>query len=170
MSRIFVCGLGEVPDRVTELRPGRLVSLLPAEDQPPTPREIAPRDHLRLLIDDIDEPQAGAIAPARSHIETLIGFFRSSPPHSSILIHCLAGVSRSPAAALIAMALDAPGHERYVARLLRAAGPFVSPNRLMIRLADEILERRGALVAALAAMGSADMSRGCALVDLPRSF
>lgn len=169
MSRIFVCGLDDMPDQVAELRPERLVSLLPAEDQPATPPQIASSDHLRLLIDDIDEPRAGAVAPARSHIETLIRFLRSSP-RSSILMHCLAGVSRSPAAALIAMALDAPGRERDVAQLLRSAAPFAAPNRLMIQLADEVLERRGSLVAALASMGSADLSRGFAMVDLPRSL
>ena len=170
MSRIFVCGLDEMPDCVAELRPARLISLLPPEEQPPTPLQIASSYHLRLLIDDVDEPAAGANAPARSHIEALISFLRSSPPRSSILIHCLAGVSRSPAAALIAMALDAPGRERDVAQLLRAAAPFADPNRLMIELADEILERRGSLVAALASMGSADLSRGFAVIDLPRSL
>jgi len=170
VSRIFVCGLDDMPGQVAELRPGRLISLLSPEHQPATPHEIASSDHLRLLIDDVDEPRAGAIAPARSHIETLIRFLRSSPPRSSILIHCLAGVSRSPAGALIALALDAPGRERDAAQLLRSAAPFADPNRLMIELADEILERRGNLVAALASMGSADLSRGFARVDLPRSL
>ena len=155
--------------RATSLSCGlqRLVSLLPPEDQPATPPQIASSDHLRLLMDDVHEPHASAIAPTRSHIETLISFLRSSP-QSSILIHCLAGVSRSPAAALIALALDAPGRERDVARLLRSAAPFADPNRLMIKLADEVLERRGSLVSALASMGSADLSRGFAMVDLPR--
>ncbi len=169
MSRLFVCGLDEMPDKVAELRPQRLISLLPAEEQPATPRQIASSDHLRLLIDDIVEPRLGATAPARSHIETLISFLRSSPPRSSILIHCMAGVSRSPAAALIAMALDAPGRERHVAKLLRSAASFADPNRLMIELADEILERRGSLIAARVSMGSADLSLGFATIDLPRS-
>lgn len=170
MSRIFVCGLDEMPHCVAELRPARLISLLPPQEQPPTPRQIASSDHLRLLIDDVDEPGAGANAPARPHIETLVSFLRSSPLGPSILIHCLAGVSRSPAAALIAMALDAPGREREVARLLRSAAPFVDPNPLMIQVADEVLERRGRLVAALASMGAADLSQGFAMVDLPRSL
>jgi predicted protein tyrosine phosphatase len=168
VSRIFICGLDEMPHCVAQLRPARLVSLLPLQEQPPTPFQLASSDHLRLLIDDVDEP--GANAPARTHIEMLVSFLRSSPLGSSILIHCLAGVSRSPAAALIAMALDAPGREREVARLLRAAAPFVDPNPLMIAVADEVLERRGRLVAALASMGAADMSQWFAMIDLPRSL
>jgi predicted protein tyrosine phosphatase len=66
------------------------------------------------------------------------------------------------------MALDAPGREREVARLLRSAAPCVDPNPLMIKVADEVLERKGRLVAALASMGAADMSQRFAMVDLPR--
>src|SRR5262245_20016897 len=159
-----------MPEHVSQLRPERLVSLLPAEDQPATPHGIAAADHLRVLVDDITEPRPGFVAPGRSHVETLIDFLRDSPPRSSILIHCLAGVSRSPAAALIALALEAPGRERDAARLLRSTAPFVDPNPRMIELADEILARRGALVAALASMGSADLSCEFALVDLPRTL
>jgi predicted protein tyrosine phosphatase len=159
-----------MPAHVAELRPARLISLLPPEEQPPTPLHIASSDHLRLLIDDVYEPRAGTNAPARRHIETLLSFLRSSPPGSSILIHCLAGVSRSPAAALIAMALDAPGREHDVARVLRSAAPFVDPNRLMIQVADEVLVRKGRLVAALRSMGAADGSRALGMFALPRAL
>ena len=169
MTRIFVCGLDEMALRVEQLRPSRLISLLPAEGQPPTPAQIAPSDHLRVLIDDIDEPQAGLTAPARPHIEMLIDFLRASAPKASILVHCLAGVSRSPAAALIALALDASGRELEAARALRSAAPFVDPNRLMIEIADEVLDRKGRLAAALAAMGDPDFSRDLAMFALPRS-
>ena len=34
MSWIFVCSLEEMPKHVSQLRPGRLLSLLPSQDQP----------------------------------------------------------------------------------------------------------------------------------------
>jgi len=40
----------------------------------------------------------------------------------------------------------------------------------MIKVADEVLERRGRLVAALASMGAADSSLGFAMFALPRSL
>lgn len=169
MSRIYICGLQEMPGHVERLRPARLISLLPAADQPPTPGQVAPPDHLRVGIDDIDEPQAGLVAPAHHHIEGLIDFLRDSKPKASILIHCLAGVSRSPAAAFIAMALESPGLEFEVAQTLRSAAPFVVPNRLMVEMADDVLERRGRLVAALESMGPADWSHDFALFAVPRS-
>jgi predicted protein tyrosine phosphatase len=169
MPRICVCGLDEMPGMVEKLRPGRLISLLPTEDQPCTPAHVRASDHLRLLLDDIDEPWAGPTVPARTHIRQLVSFLRASP-RTSMVIHCLAGVSRSPAAALIALALEAPGREVEAARRLRKAGPFVRPNRLMVELADVALRRRGALVAALEAMGKPDMSIDFRAFTLPRSL
>jgi predicted protein tyrosine phosphatase len=101
-------------------------------------------------------------------VTLLVEFLRASPPTESILIHCAAGVSRSPAAALIAMALAAPGHDCEAARILRAAGPFVSPNRLLVQLADVALGRGGALVDALESMGPPRATCAPTLLELPR--
>jgi predicted protein tyrosine phosphatase len=169
MPHMCVCGLDEMPEVVDQLRPDRLISLLPADDQPPTPTGIRATDHLRVLVDDIDRPATGATVPARAHVEQLVSFFRAGP-RKSLVIHCLAGVSRSPAAALVALALEAPGRETEAARLIRRAGPFVRPNRLIVELADEALGREGALVAALDAMGAADPWVEFNPFTLPRSL
>jgi predicted protein tyrosine phosphatase len=66
------------------------------------------------------------------------------------------------------MALAAPGHEREAARILRAEGPFVSPNLLLIRLADVALGRNGALVDALESMGPPRTTYAATLLELPR--
>jgi len=168
MSRIYVCGLDEMLSRVGRLRPDRMVSLLPADEQPPTPPAVRPDDHLRVLINDYDEPREGPDAPRRDDVEALVGFLRATPPQASILFHCLAGVSRSPAAALVAMALEAPGREREAALCMREAAPFVMPNRLIVELADRVLGRDGALVEALDAMGPPDWSLEHELFTLPR--
>lgn len=168
MSRIFVCSLDEMAGHVGRLRPGRLVSLVPEEEQPPTPPGIAAGDHLRVPIQDVEAPAAGPHAPGRRHIESLVSFLRATPPEASLLFHCLAGVSRSTAAALIALALEAPGREIEAALCLRAASPFADPNRLMVALADDVLGRRGRLTAARQAMGPPDWSQEFGLIELPR--
>jgi len=170
MSQIFVCGLYEMAEHVERLRPGRLVSLLPKEEQPPTPPEIEADDHLRVPICDVDAPGAGPFAPERHHIVALVAFLRATPPEISILIHCLAGVRRSTAAALIALVLEAPEREREAALCLRAAAPFADPNRLMIDLADDVLGCKGKLVAARKAMGLPDWTPGFGLIELPRQL
>jgi predicted protein tyrosine phosphatase len=153
---------------VEQVRPARLISLLPADQQPATPARLRSSDHLRVLIDDVDGPRDGFTAPAREHVEELVGFLRASPPDRSLVIHCFAGVSRSTASALIALALDAPGREMEAALLLRRAGPFAIPNRLLVRLADAALGRGGALVAALDSIGEPDMNSDLEPFFLPR--
>lgn len=168
-SRLFVCGLEQMPGHVRRLRPRRLVSLLPPGEQPETPRGIAGSDHLRLEMDDVTEPAGAPLAPSRGHIETLLRFVRGSDPSSSLLFHCMAGISRSTAAALIAMVENAPGHEAEAATLLREAAPHARPNRLMIAIADEVLGRDGRLIAALDAIPPWDPEAEPSLISLPRS-
>jgi len=168
MPSIWVCGLDDVPDLVERVRPGRLISLLPADEQPPTPLGMRTADHLRVLVDDIDQPQRGLSTPELSHVRRLVTFLRASPPRTSIVIHCLAGVSRSPAAALVALALETPGRERDAAETLRRAAPFASPNRRIVELADRALDRKGALVAALDSIGDADFTFDLGAFRLPR--
>jgi len=170
MSQLFVCSLADMPDFTSQLRPDRVITLLQPEWQPPTPVEIEPRHHHRVEINDITEPEPDQILPNRGHVEELVAFLEDAR-EASLLIHCWAGISRSTAAALIAMVLDAPGREREAVATLRARAPWAEPNRLIIRLADEVLGRKGGLVHAHAAMEPAiapPESRG--LLELPRSL
>ena len=89
-ARICVCGLYEMPEMVERLRPRHLISLLPAEEQPPTPSLVSASAHLRVLVDDVDDPGPGVSAPSARHLDELIGFLRASSPEESIVIHCLA--------------------------------------------------------------------------------
>ena len=45
-----------------------------------------------------------------------------------------------------------PGRERAIAGELRSRAPFATPNRLMVRLADDLLARSGRMVAAIDAI------------------
>ena len=70
------------------------------------------------------------------------------------MIHCYAGVSRSPAAAFIgACALEPDRREIEIAQELRRASPTATPNRRLVALADRMLGRQGRMVEAVAAIG-----------------
>jgi predicted protein tyrosine phosphatase len=158
MSRIYVCNLVEMPDHAQALKVSHLVSLVSPDEQPPTPACIAIGCHHRVGIHDISEPLDGHILPAAEHVEGLIEFVRAwQHDEAPILIHCVAGISRSMAAALITLALKAPGRELDAARQLRSAAAHAYPNRRMIELADELLGCAGRLVAAREAMGPANL-------------
>jgi predicted protein tyrosine phosphatase len=168
MSAIYVCNLLEMPAHVEGLQPSHLVSLVAPIEQPPTPVGIAGHCHHRVEIHDIHEPLDGHILPGAEHIEGLIGFVHAWPHEETpILIHCIAGISRSMAAALIALVIKAPGRELEAARHVRSAARHAYPNRRMIAVADELLGCGGRLIEAREAMGPADLLPLAPLVRLP---
>jgi len=149
---IYVCSLADMPAQVRATRSSHLVSLVPAADMPATPAELAPERHLRLIVDDITAPLPGKVLPSAEHVRTLIDFVEHWDRRKALLVHCFAGISRSMAAALIVLALEAEGREAQAARWLRRHARHAQPNARMIALADGLLGREGRLLAALEAM------------------
>lgn len=71
----------------------------------------------------------------------------------TLLCHCLAGVGRSPAAALICLATwTHPGEELDCMREVLAARPCAIPNESLVAFADSALGRDGRLISALRAL------------------
>jgi predicted protein tyrosine phosphatase len=69
----------------------------------------------------------------------------------AVLFQCLAGISRSPAAALLCLATwMGPGRERESIDAVLRRRPAAVPHRGLVEFGDELLGRSGALVAALA--------------------
>jgi predicted protein tyrosine phosphatase len=157
-----------MPEVVGRLQSPYLISVLPTGEQPKTPPSVDPARHHRMAVHDISAPVAGHVLAARAHVEALIEFLLEAERSASLVVHCLAGVSRSSATALIALALDAPGREAEAAALVRSASPYALPNRRIVALADEILGRGGRLVRAVEAMAQADLSDLCGHFVLPR--
>src|SRR5207247_3204501 len=93
------------------------------------------------------------------HVEALIGFVTAWDRRRPLVVHCYAGISRSTAAAFIALcALSPERDERAIARELRAASPSAYPNRRLVRVADALLTRNGRMVAAVEGMGAAELA------------
>jgi predicted protein tyrosine phosphatase len=109
--------------------------------------------HLRLAFHDIVEPVAGLIPPDRPTVEAILDFGCDRGDGRAMLIHCWAGISRSSAAAFMIACDGNPGHERAIADELRRRAPFATPNRLMVQLADDVLERGGRMVEAIDRIG-----------------
>jgi predicted protein tyrosine phosphatase len=74
------------------------------------------------------------------------------------VVHCYAGISRSTASAFAAVCMLNPHRDEIsIARLIRAASPIASPNRLIVSLADKALGREGRMLRALDEMGPGSM-------------
>jgi predicted protein tyrosine phosphatase len=99
---------------------------------------------LRLLFADVVTDE-GATQEDVQRIILLAENLRGGT--GKVLIHCEAGVSRSPAAALIIYAcLLGPGREREAMARVLAQRPVAMPNRRMVELADRMLGRGGRLL------------------------
>jgi|SRR5215475_15659828 len=121
-----------------------LISIGAPEDDLPIGYSNVP-DKLRLLFGDTLTAEHGA---TEADIQCLIDLAKKLTGSSgNILIHCEAGVSRSPAAALILYTcLLGPGSERKSMDLVLRQRPFAIPNRRMVQLADRLLCREGRLM------------------------
>lgn len=165
---IYVCNLRDLPTHVKAVNPSHLVSLVTEEEQPATPAGMLVDCHLRVVIHDINEPLVGHILADEQHIARLITFVRAWPHEEApLLIHCMAGISRSTAAALIALVTKAGGREMEAAEQVRRAAPHAYPNRRMVALADVLLGCEGRLIAAREAMGAPHLTLNTPLVELP---
>ncbi len=151
---IAVCPLRSMPELVGRLGASHLVSILNAHLMPATPAAIAPEHHLKIAVNDIAACEAGARHPSAVHFARLVEFVRGWDRRAPLLIHCFAGLSRSPAAAYIALcALNPQTPEQLIEHRLRQASETAAPNRLMAAVADQVLERHGRLAAALDTIG-----------------
>ena len=157
-GRLHVCPFSAVSLTVSRSGAAHLLTCL-HDDVQQTPSSIHPDRHLRLVMHDIAEPMHDYVAPDSVHITRLIEFARAWGGHDAMVVHCWAGISRSTAAAFISLCTinpDAPEH--LIARRLREASPTAYPNRLMVRLADAALSRRGRMIDAVERIGRGEIA------------
>lgn len=152
---IHVCSLALLPEMVVRIGARHVVSLLAKEDNLTRPASIPAENHLWLQINDITEPEEGCVAPQPKHVEALIAFVRRWPREAPLLIHCYAGVSRSTAAAFVAVCtLNPASDEGAIAKALRNASPTATPNMRIVTIADQLLGRQGRMIKAVKAIGT----------------
>ena len=150
---IHVSSLSALGRVTASLHSFDLLTLL-SPDHPETDwRRFACQRHLRLAFHDISEPRPDMVAPDRDVMQAVLDFGRASQDQRALLIHCWAGISRSSAAAYVIACDRNPGFERDIAIELRRRSPSATPNRLMVRLADGLLQRDGRMVEAIDGIG-----------------
>lgn len=155
MPRLHVCSLARLDEtaRLTGAR-SLLTLLSPGGVVAPRPEMIAPSRHLVLGVSDIVEAREGHMLAADVHVARMIAFFYEWDRTHPLLIHCYAGVSRSTAAAFIAVCALSPSRsEAEVAAYLRHASPTATPNMRLVSLADDALNRAGRMVEAVRGIG-----------------
>ena len=149
--RFTICGIPELGSHC-EAGVTHVLSILdPEYPDPPEFEEYAPHRRLALRFHDIIDPMPGRDAPSRDDVIRLLAFGRelSDAEASHLLVHCHAGVSRSTAATALILAQAHP--ERPARDVLDAVSqmrPRAWPNLRILEYGDDLLGRRGEIVAA----------------------
>lgn len=155
MPTILVSPLKTIAEMAVRHGAREMISLIAERHDFHRPGVIDPARHLTVAVNDIAfAGRDGLVAPEESHVEAIIAFARGWDQASPLLVHCWMGVSRSPAAALIA-ALAVASHLEDVELVwkLRDASPQATPNARLVEIGDRMLGREGRLVAAVKAIG-----------------
>jgi predicted protein tyrosine phosphatase len=127
-----------------------LVSIGDPGSMTPAPFDGFPLGKLRLEFDDVCGTlavRAGFVRATPDQMAELVAFLRGVS--GKVLFHCAAGIGRSAAAACILAAIClGPGREQEALEHVLAVKQTIHPNKHMLSLADELLERGGALLGA----------------------
>src|SRR6185503_2462799 len=108
----------------------------PRERQPAGLHNVA--DRIRLVFEDAETQEGGGAS--LQDIRRLVGFARRLDlGKGHLLVHCQSGISRSSAAAVIALAVMlGPGRESEALTTIRRIHPRGRPNRRMLELAEVV--------------------------------
>ena len=155
MPTIIVSPLKTIGEMAGRHQAREMISLIAETQGFHRPGIVDPARHLTIAVNDIAfAGKNGLVAPQEKHVAQIIDFARAWDRSAPLLVHCWMGVSRSPAAALIAaLAVSPEFDDAELARSLRKASPQATPNALLIEIGDAVLGRSGRLVAAVKAIG-----------------
>ena len=147
--------LTKVVDTVRESGARSLVTILTAGASLVRPCEISRERHLRIAVSDIDAPRGGHVLPGEEHINRLLAFLEEWD-RSCAARHTLRRWGEPIARGGFCRGLRfsaASQRNGDRARTAPRLAPTATPNRRMVALADERLERNGRMSAAIAAIG-----------------
>jgi predicted protein tyrosine phosphatase len=150
---IIVCGIGDLSGH-SRANVSHVLSILdPGAPVPADFDVFHPHERLELRFHDIIAEYPGMECPRVEHIEQLLQFAqqaREQPGQAHLLVHCHAGISRSPASAILMLAQLRPElPAATVIKELLPLRPRMWPNLRMIELGDALLGRDGELIRAV---------------------
>ena len=155
MGTIVVAPLGKIAELAVRHRCREMLSLVAPSQTFHRPAVIDGARHLIVGVNDIAFAGTGKlVAPGEEHVAAILDFARGWDRQAPLLVHCMMGVSRSPAAALLAALAVAPDQDDHeLVQRLRRASVQATPNARLIEIGDRVLDRGGRLVAAVKAAG-----------------
>jgi len=165
-SLLTICGLEELGHHSGRGVTHVLSILDPDWAEPADFGAYDPHHRTTLRFHDAIEPGPGLMLPQPDDVRSILDFGRSltrdaaNHEKAHLLVHCHMGISRSTAAMAILMAQSDPGHteERIFSQLV-GLRPQAWPNSLMVEFADDLLNREGRLMTALASLYARQLAK-----------
>ncbi|MEM1377536.1 MAG: tyrosine phosphatase family protein [Pseudomonadota bacterium] len=166
MPYLVVCPVTQIATVAAKHKPSHMLTVMSENAPIERPASVSPDNHKTLIFNDIAHARDGLVPPGQEHVEAILAFARAWDRQAPMLIHCYAGVSRSTASAFsIANALVENADPFALAQDLRFRSPTATPNPKIVGLADGLLGKDGAMVAAIKGIGrGADCFEGTPFV------
>ncbi|MGO4451340.1 tyrosine phosphatase family protein [Phyllobacterium sp. TAF24] len=153
ISTLTICGIDELPAQSSRTVTHVLSILDPNWPELEAFQAYGTHHRTTLNFHDIINAEEGKILPEPEHVSEILKFGKSlaeskvEGAEGHLLIHCHMGISRSTAAMLSLLAQTYPDEpETRLFERLREIRPQAWPNSLMIKYADDLLDRKGKLV------------------------
>jgi predicted protein tyrosine phosphatase len=156
ISLLTICGIEELPEHGTRAVTHVLSLLDPNWPEITGFQGYGTHRRTTLRFHDVIDPGPGLTLPTKNHVSEILAFGGELATEADataarhLLVHCHMGISRSSAAmvSLLAQVEPREAEDRLFERV-REIRPQAWPNSLMIGYADDLLGRKGRLVAAL---------------------
>ena len=147
---IAICGVSEVPAFAT-IPLDHIISIREIHQPAPDIQGFKTDFTLHSFVFcDTGDP-THPLAVSEKQIGRLINIYAQTNVNQNMLFHCFAGVSRSSAAAFIWLAYHGMPYAKAYQTIVSGRGQFVCPNQLMIKLADQLMDRGGEMAAFMSA-------------------
>lgn len=157
MFEILVTSINKVVFVREAFQATKIIGLLDPEKIPPMPvdniyhveyfydvKNIREADTLMTLTEGTQ-----SVCPSKEQIERILNWSKTFTDDDRVIVHCHAGMSRSPAVAIAILVQAGMTPKDAFSKINTLKKGNISPNSLIISLADEIIGSDGALVAAM---------------------
>jgi predicted protein tyrosine phosphatase len=156
ISVLTICGIEELPEHGARAVTHVLSLLDPNWPQLTGFEAYGAHSRTTLNFHDVIDPGPGLTLPTKEHVGEILNFGGQlaaevkGQGERHLLVHCHMGISRSTAAMVSLLAqIDPRETDDRLFERVRQIRPQAWPNSLMIGYADDLLGRKGRLVAAL---------------------
>lgn len=168
--KIYVSSLQAAHHSVIAYQPQSIISFVDTNMTKPYFLNYDSDQHLVLYFNDLNMTHHDITNQQRIDCTHLISFLTRHDMRYPLLIHCTLGISRSTAAAYIALNLHRENQEVDIAHYLRDKIPYALPNMTLVSIADTLLGREGRMISAIELLSRPEMSKidessGCKMLS-----